>query len=73
MVLLTRLNGNPFYLNAFLIESIEATPDTMISLVNGKKIMVLEPASDVVLSIQQFLQTIGVVGSTIKTLDTEGS
>ncbi|WP_426447086.1 flagellar FlbD family protein [Paenibacillus sp. S-38] len=72
MVQLTRLNGSPFYLNALLIETIEATPDTMISLVTGKKIMVLEPVADVVLSIQQFLQTIGVVGSTIKTLDTEG-
>ncbi|MCZ8520048.1 MULTISPECIES: flagellar FlbD family protein [Paenibacillus] len=73
MVQLTRLNGSPLHVNALLIESIEATPDTMISLVTGKKIMVLEPVADVVVSIQRFLGTIGLVGSTIKSLETEES
>lgn len=48
MVTLTRLNGKPIMVNALLIETIEETPDTMITLVTGKKIMVLEPVPEVV-------------------------
>jgi len=48
MIRLTRLNHVPLVLNSDLIEHIEATPDTVISLTNGQKIMVLESAEDVV-------------------------
>ena len=44
MIAVTRLNGAKFYLNAELIQMIEQTPDTMITLVNEKKVVVLEPA-----------------------------
>ena len=40
---LTRLNGLPIVVNAELIKFIEATPDTLISLTSGEKIMVKEP------------------------------
>ena len=40
---LTRLNGIPVVVNAELIKFIEATPDTLISLTSGEKIMVKEP------------------------------
>jgi len=40
---LTRLNGIPLVVNAELIKFIEATPDTLISLTSGEKIMVREP------------------------------
>lgn len=39
----TRLNGLPIVVNAELIKFIEATPDTLISLTGGEKIMVKEP------------------------------
>ncbi len=45
MIAVTRLNGAKFYLNAELIQMIEQTPDTMITLVNEKKVVVLEPAN----------------------------
>lgn len=48
MVCLTRINHTPFVLNAELIEQIETTPDTVISLTNGQKVMVLESADEVV-------------------------
>jgi flagellar protein FlbD len=75
MVHLTRLNGKPLVLNALLVEMVEETPDTMITLVNGKKIMVLESASDVVQLIQSFFQSIGLLSGTIQSLnsDSEGS
>jgi len=42
MIRLTRLNHTPIVVNAELIEYLEATPDTVISLVNGQKLTVLE-------------------------------
>ncbi|MEW6710158.1 MAG: flagellar FlbD family protein [Candidatus Riflebacteria bacterium] len=47
MISLTRINGKPFMLNPDLIEQIEATPDTVISLINGKTIMVAESVDTV--------------------------
>ncbi|MFN2449721.1 MAG: flagellar FlbD family protein [Candidatus Baltobacteraceae bacterium] len=40
MVKLTRLNGQPIMVNADLIESVETTPDTVITLVSGNKLIV---------------------------------
>ncbi len=42
MIRLSRINGSPFFLNPELIEQIEATPDTVITLVGGKTVMVGE-------------------------------
>lgn len=47
MIELTRLNDSPLVLNAELIEIIESTPDTVITLTTGKKVMVRESVSDV--------------------------
>ncbi|TVY10649.1 flagellar FlbD family protein [Paenibacillus cremeus] len=73
MVRLTRLNGKEITVNALLIESIEDTPDTMITLITGKKFMVLETVPEVVGKVQSFLQSIGLVSGTIKSLNSEGS
>jgi flagellar protein FlbD len=42
LIYLTRLNGQILMLNSDVIEYIEETPDTVICLTNGKKIMVRE-------------------------------
>ncbi|MCA9409917.1 MAG: flagellar FlbD family protein [Candidatus Omnitrophica bacterium] len=42
MIRVTRLNGKPFVINAEMIETIDVTPDTIITLVNGKKYLVTE-------------------------------
>lgn len=47
MVELTKMNGSPFMLNAELIESVEETPDTIIALTTGKKIIVKESRQDI--------------------------
>ncbi|MCA9449051.1 MAG: flagellar FlbD family protein [Candidatus Omnitrophica bacterium] len=47
MIRVTRLNGKPFALNAELIEAVDVTPDTIITLVNGKKIVVGETFDEV--------------------------
>lgn len=48
MIQLTRLNRGKLVLNSDLIEHIEATPDTVITLTTGHKFMVLEPAEEVI-------------------------
>lgn len=72
MITVTRLNGKRLTINALLIETIEETPDTLITLTTGKKIMVLESVSDVVSLVHAFLQSLGSVKSTIKCVDSEG-
>lgn len=42
MIQLTRLNKTTFFLNIDLIEAIESTPDTVITLRNGKILIVAE-------------------------------
>ena len=48
MVHVTRLNHAPLVLNADLIEHIESTPDTVITLTNGQKFMVLETSDELI-------------------------
>ncbi|MGO4881697.1 MAG: flagellar FlbD family protein [Bryobacteraceae bacterium] len=64
MIQLTRLNHLPLVLNADLIESIEVTPDTVIALTTGQKLVVLETADEVVRRVVEFRRAIysGVPG-----------
>lgn len=48
MIILTRLSGKEFVLNADLIKTVEETPDTTIKLVNGEAMIVRERMADVV-------------------------
>lgn len=48
MINLTRTDGAEIVLNAQLIEMVEATPDTVISLTTGRKVLVRESVGQVV-------------------------
>jgi len=48
MILLTLLNGKKIVVNAEYIKTVEALPDTIISFINGEKLMVKERVEDVV-------------------------
>ncbi|MGA9060897.1 MAG: flagellar FlbD family protein [Terracidiphilus sp.] len=48
MIELTRLNGRPMVLNSDLIKTAEASPDTMLNLINGEKLIVREEIAEVV-------------------------
>ena len=48
MIELSRLNGKKFIVNCELIKFIESTPDTVITLTTGEKLMVLEPVEQVI-------------------------
>jgi flagellar protein FlbD len=48
MIKLTRLNDTPVVINCFLIEHLEATPDTVVSLTTGRRFVVRETVDEVV-------------------------
>ncbi len=48
MIKVTRLNGQEIVVNADLIEYLESSPDTIIALTTGKKIMVKESVDEVI-------------------------
>lgn len=54
MIELTRLNNKTFIVNSDLIEIIEETPDTVITLTNGRKLIVTEPAATIIDKIAAF-------------------
>lgn len=58
MIQLTRINQVLFYLNPDLIEHMETTPDTVISLTTGQKFVVVEPAEVVLDRIVAFRRRI---------------
>jgi flagellar protein FlbD len=54
MIKVSRLNGKEFVLNCELIKFIEATPDTVITLTNGEKIMVREDVDKIIQSTMNY-------------------
>ena len=48
MIKLSRINGAEVTVNAELIETVDAAPDTIISLTTGKKLMVVESVDQVI-------------------------
>lgn len=64
MIEVTRLNGLPVVINADLIKFIEATPDTLISLTSGEKIMVREPVSLVTERVLKYRHQVETPGET---------
>ncbi len=70
VILVHRLDGAPFFLNAELVETVEATPDTVIVLLNGHKYIVREPVEEVIsriLNYRRFLLS-GIPPNLIETM-----
>lgn len=59
MIEVSMINDTHIVLNSDLIEYIEATPDTVISLSTGKKFMVKESVDEVIGKVVEFRQRIG--------------
>ena len=59
MIKVTRLKAkDEFVLNAELIEMIEETPDTVVTLANGKKLLVEESMEELVRKVMQYRRAI---------------
>ena len=54
MIVLTQLNGTDIYVNSSLIETLEHTPDTVITLTTGKKVIVRESPEEVIDKVVEF-------------------
>ena len=68
MIVLTRLSGTAFVLNADLIERLDSTPDTVVTLVDGKKYVVAEPMTEVVAMVRAYRAEI-IAQSTVMSAD----
>lgn len=64
MIKLTRFNGAAFYLNVTHIETVEATPDTVITLFNDRKYIVKESAESIAERISAFYQNVHLAAVT---------
>jgi flagellar protein FlbD len=58
MIRLTRLNQAPLMINSDLIEHVETTPDTVVSLTTGQKFIVLESADEILSRVVEFRRAI---------------
>jgi flagellar protein FlbD len=58
MIIVSRLNGEALAVNAELVERIEAMPDTVVTLLDGKKILVLEPVDELIARILEYRASI---------------
>lgn len=58
MVKLSRINGAEVTVNAELIETVEATPDTIVALTTGKRLMVVETIDQVVEKVMAYRRSI---------------
>jgi flagellar protein FlbD len=58
MIQLTRLNKHPLAVNSDLIKFVEQAPDTVITLVTGEKIVVLEKAQEVLDRVVEFRRSV---------------
>lgn len=54
MILLKKINCAPIALNSDLIEYIEETPDTVITLTNGDRVVVQEPMSEIIEKVVEY-------------------
>ncbi|HEU4964538.1 MAG TPA: flagellar FlbD family protein [Bacilli bacterium] len=66
MIKVTKFNRSELYVNACLIETVEATPDTVITLVNGKKMVVRDTAQEVLAAIESYYRTIGLISVQVR-------
>jgi flagellar protein FlbD len=58
MIRLTRLNGSSIALNSDLIKFVESAPDTVITLINGEKMIVRESIDELIRKLVEFRRSV---------------
>lgn len=66
MILVHRLRGEPVWLNPDLIESVEATPDTVITLVDGRRAVVSDAVDEVIASLMKFRASVLITADELR-------
>ncbi len=65
MIPLTRLNGTPMLVNSDLVKLAESSPDTMLTLIHGEKLIVRESCDEVLMRILAYrARLLALVAST---------
>ncbi|MCL6548376.1 MAG: flagellar FlbD family protein [Alicyclobacillus sp.] len=59
MIELTRINGTKLWLNPMLMEAVERTPDTVVTMSNGHKYVVRESPEWVAEAVLAFARQVG--------------
>lgn len=63
MITLTRLSGSVFVLNSDLIERIDCTPDSVVTLIDGKKYVVTESLEEIIDAVRGYRSQVIAFGS----------
>jgi flagellar protein FlbD len=58
VIKVTRFDGSELIVNCELVESVEQTPDTVLSFVGGKKLLVKEGAAEIIERVVQYKRSI---------------
>lgn len=72
MILVTRLNGESLAVNADLIQRVESTPDTVVTLVDGSKLVVSESLDVVIDRVRLFRASVMVAAEDLRSRPTPG-
>ena len=66
MIIVTKLNGARVAVNSDLIQRVEATPDTVVTLVDGTKMLVVEPVQTVIDLVRDFRASVLVAAEALR-------
>ena len=69
MITLTRLSGSVFVLNSDLIERINGTPDSVVTLIDGKKYVVRESLDEIINAVRAYRGEVVAFGSQLADAD----
>ncbi|ACL70429.1 flagellar FlbD family protein [Halothermothrix orenii] len=58
MIKVKKINGDEIVINADLMETVQATPDTVITLTTNKKILVLDDVDDIIKKVIEYKQKV---------------
>ncbi len=61
MIRVTRLDKSELIVNADLIEFIEQTPDTVLSMITGRKVLVKESVEEVIHKVTEYRQRVPIM------------
>ncbi len=61
MIALTRRDGSRFWLNVHQIETLEATPDTVVTLLSGRKFVVKDSVDQIVAAAVAYRRRLGLM------------
>ena len=60
MISVTRLDGNIYWINPHMIESMEKTPDVTITFLSGKKVVVKDSPEELIQRIVDYRRRLGI-------------